>query len=127
MTRLMLDSSFVIDHLRGLPAASERWHRLWADGDDPIVTDIIVVEVRVGLRAADSVYLERMLEPMEYIHVGPKQSLIAGEWRAAQKARGRSLSLGDALIGVAAWSEGAAVLTRNVRDFELMPVRVETY
>jgi len=35
--------------------------------------------------------------------------------------------LADALIASAAVAIDAAVLTRNVRDFALTPVRVETY
>ncbi len=33
----------------------------------------------------------------------------------------------DALIAAMAFDLDAVVLTRNVRDFELTPVRVETY
>jgi predicted nucleic acid-binding protein len=51
----------------------------------------------------------------------------AGQWRAEARRSGRTLSLSDALIGAAAESADATVLTRNHRDFALMPVRVETY
>jgi predicted nucleic acid-binding protein len=37
------------------------------------------------------------------------------------------LSLADALIAAAADASDAAVLTRNVRDFAMTPVRIETY
>jgi predicted nucleic acid-binding protein len=37
------------------------------------------------------------------------------------------LSLADALIAAAANNADAIVLTRNVRDFSLTPVRVESY
>jgi predicted nucleic acid-binding protein len=57
----------------------------------------------------------------------PKLPLQAGAWRAEARARGRTLSLADALIAAAAFSNGAVVLTRNVRDFWLTPVQVETY
>jgi predicted nucleic acid-binding protein len=40
---------------------------------------------------------------------------------------GRSLSLADSLIAAAADVGDAAVLTRNVRDFAMTPVRIETY
>jgi predicted nucleic acid-binding protein len=123
----MLDSTFVIDHLRGLPAATERWHRVWEVGDEPIVTDIVVCEVRTGLRSRDEEHLRRLLGPVEYVHLGPPGAELAGRWRAEARARGSTISLGDAIIGVAAHDSGAVVLTRNVRDFSLMPVRVETY
>jgi predicted nucleic acid-binding protein len=37
------------------------------------------------------------------------------------------LSLADALIAAVADALGASVVTRNVRDFALTPVRVERY
>ncbi len=52
---------------------------------------------------------------------------MAGSWREVARSRGRHLSLADALIAAAAHDADAAVLTRNVRDFALTPVRVETY
>lgn len=127
MTRLVLDSTFVIDHLRGLPAAIERWRRVWEEGDEPIVTDIVVCEVRTGLRQQDVDHLRRLLDPVEYVHLGPSGAELAGRWRAEARARGHTLSLGDAIIGVTAHDNGAVVLTRNVRDFSLLPVRVEAY
>jgi predicted nucleic acid-binding protein len=67
------------------------------------------------------------LEPIECIQPGPEHALLAGHWRAEARVVGRSLSLADALIAAAAESQDAAVLTRNVRDFALTPIRVETY
>jgi predicted nucleic acid-binding protein len=53
--------------------------------------------------------------------------MLAGTWRRLAHERGYRLSLPDALIASAADAVDAAVLTRNVRDFALTPVRIETY
>lgn len=124
---VVVDSSFVIDHLRGLPAATARWHALFKDGVVPVATDVVVCEVAAGLRSADERHLLALLEPTEFVAPGPDVAVMAGRWRAAARARGVHLGLADALIAAAAHSLAAAVLTRNVRDFELMPIRVETY
>jgi predicted nucleic acid-binding protein len=126
-SRLFLDSTFVIDHLRGDPAAIERWHRIFETSHTPYVGEVTVCEVRTGLRESDEPYLVAFLEPIEFVQPGPLQSIIAGRWRANARARGWTLSLPDALIAACADSLDAAVLTRNVRDFALTPVRVETY
>ena len=125
--RLVLDSTFLIDHLRGVEAAVERLARIVGDGDEPLVTEVVVCEVRAGLRAADERYFVALLEPMEFVQPGPESALLAGRWRAEIHAGGRALSLADALIASAAHALGAAVVTRNVRDFSLTPVPVETY
>ena len=125
--RLVLDSAFVIDHLRGLPEAVERMAAIFEHGDEPYITDTVVCEVRAGLRSADEPHLRAVLEPIEFVQAGPEQALLAGRWRAELRSRGRTLSLADALIGSTAASLGGAVMTRNVRDFALMPVPIEAY
>ena len=125
--RLLVDSSFVIDYLAGDPGASARWRRAFEEGDEPVVTEVVVCEVRTGLRPDEEPVLRAFLAPVEFVQPGPETALAAGRWRREARAAGRSLSLADALIAAAAEAVGAAVLTRNVRDFGLTPVRVETY
>lgn len=124
---LLVDSSFVIDHLAGDPGATERWARVFDQGERPFVTEIVVCEVRAGLRDEDEAHLTKFIEPIEFVQPGPDSALEAGRWRYAAHRRGRRLSLADSLIAAAANALFAAVLTRNVRDFALTSVRVETY
>lgn len=125
--RLLLDSAFIIDQLRAEPGAVARWARIFEEGDEPLLNEVVVCEVRAGLRPADEPELRAVLEPMEFLQPDPEDAMTAGRWRAEAHARGRHLGLADALIAAAARANDAAVLTRNVRDFALTPVRVETY
>lgn len=125
--RLLLDSAFMIDLLAGVPAATSRHRRLFGEGDEPFVNEIVVCEVRAGLRRAEIAELATLLEPIEFIQPGPQSASLAGQWRRDAHERGLNLSLPDALIASAAVAIDAAVLTRNLKDFALTPVRVETY
>jgi len=123
----LLDTTFVIDHLRGVPNASRRLAQIAEVGDAIFVTEIVASEAWAGARTAEDRSLAALLRFTEYVCPGPEQAKRAGRWRAEARALGRTLSLPDALIAATADSLGAAVLTRNVRDFALTPVRVETY
>jgi predicted nucleic acid-binding protein len=125
--RYILDSSFLIDILRGVPEAMSRLDDLHASGDEPLVTSITTSEVWSGRRIGGEDVVEGVLRYIEYVHPGPTSARLAGEWRASARERGRTLDTPDALIAATAFDLGAVVLTRNVRDFELTPVRVETY
>lgn len=125
--KLLLDSTFVIDLLEGVPAALNRQRTIFETGDEPFVNEIVVCEVRAGMKHPDQPNLVGILEPVEFIQPGPEAAMLAGEWRRHAHERGYRLSLPDALIASAADAIDAAVLTRNVRDFALTPVRVETY
>jgi predicted nucleic acid-binding protein len=123
----LLDTSFVIDYWQGRPDAVARLEALVAAGAPLLVNEVVICELFAGLRPAQHEDARRFLEPLEFIQPGPGAAATAGRWRAAARERGRVLHLGDALIAAAAEAVGAAVLTRNVRDFALAEVRVETY
>ncbi len=125
--RILADSAFVIDYLRGEVEAEARWQAVFADGDEPVVNEIVVCEVSAGLKPWELHDLDAFLEPVEFIQPGPDAALLAGRWRSAARARGWTLGLADALIAAAAYTDNAAVLTRNTRDFALTPVRLVTY
>jgi predicted nucleic acid-binding protein len=125
--RLLLDSAFVIDHIRGMPEAIDRYGALFEAGDEPLVNEIVMCEVRAGTRDEELPTFHAFFEPIEFIQPGPDAAQRAGVWRDRARREGYHLSLADALIAAAAEAVGAAVLTRNVRDFALTPVRVETY
>jgi predicted nucleic acid-binding protein len=127
MTRYVLDATFLIDHLRGVTEAVQRFQDMNESGDESIVTDIIVAELWSGRRRGSEDAIDRFLRYIEYVHPGPETARVAGIWRAEAREAGRTLGVPDALIAATALHLGAAVLTRNVRDFALTPVRVETY
>jgi predicted nucleic acid-binding protein len=125
--RYLLDSTFVIDYLRGESAAIDRFRRFFEEGDDVLVNEIVVCEAETGAPSHPDPDLEAMLEPVEFVQPGPDAPRRAGEWRSSARRRGRALSLADALVAAAADSADAVILTRNERDFSLTPVRVESY
>ena len=124
---LLLDTSFVIDCWRNLSEALARLERLFADGRPLYITEVVVCELYAGLPEARRDTARRFLEPLEFIQPGPATAVTAGIWRAEAHTRGATLHLPDALIAAAADAVGATVLTRNIRDFALTPVRVESY
>jgi Predicted nucleic acid-binding protein, contains PIN domain len=127
MSRYMLDATFLIDHLRGVPEAVQRFLEMNESGDESIVTDVTVAEVWSGRRPGSEHEIEWFLRYIEYVHPGPEAARLAGTWRAEAREAGRTLGIPDVLIAATAFDQEAAVLTRNVRDFAHMPVRVETY
>jgi Predicted nucleic acid-binding protein, contains PIN domain len=100
---------------------------MFEEGDQPVLTEVVVCEVRAGLRDQDEPTFERFLLPTEFVQPGRESALLAGRWRAEVRTTGRTLGLPDSLIAAAAFHLGGGVVTRNMRDFALTPVRVETY
>ena len=125
--RYMLDTTFAIDYLRADPASVARFARLFEDGDEPYVNEVVLCELSVGVPATDDPAFIAFVRAVSFVQPGPEAALQAGVWRRNARRRGRTLSLSDALIAAAAHGLGATVLTRNGRDFELAPVTVNAY
>ncbi|HEY7131939.1 MAG TPA: PIN domain-containing protein [Candidatus Limnocylindrales bacterium] len=127
MSRYLLDTTFVIDHLRGRPEAVSRLRRLVELGDVAFVNDVVCAEAWTGAPGDDDPALTTLLQFLEFIAAGPDHARTAGRWRARSKASGHDIGVADALIAACADANQAAVLTRNVDDFSRTPVPVETY
>ena len=127
MTRQLLDTTFIVDHLRGTPEAVQRLRRVVEQGDIPLVNDVVTAEVWAGAPSDDDRALTNLLEFLEVVAAGPMHARTAGLWRARSRAKGHDIGIADALIAACADDSRASVLTRNVRDFAQTPVRVETY
>jgi predicted nucleic acid-binding protein len=113
--------------MRAAPEAAVRLAAMFSDGDEILVDPVAISEVRSGVRDGEMQTFLGLLEPMEIVSADREIALTAGRWRMLARASGRHLGLPDALIAATAHSVGAAVLTRNVKDFALTPVRIETY
>src|SRR3954468_16755445 len=83
LVKYLLDTTFLIDVIRGIPAALDRLDRLHADGDEPLATSITTAELWSGRVAGTEAAISGALRYLEYIHAGPPTARTAGEWRAA--------------------------------------------
>jgi predicted nucleic acid-binding protein len=127
MSRYLLDTTFLIDHLRGKPEAVTRMRQIVEFGELAFVNDVVSAEAWAGAPTDDDQGLSNLLQCLEFVAAGPPHAHRAGRWRADARKRGRDIGTADALIAACADSMRAAVLTRNERDFAMTPVRVETY
>lgn len=105
MTRILVDSDVLVDHLRG-------HRRLEAGSDELHVSAITRAELFSG-RGAEERRIRRLLEPMTGV---PVDAAIAE--RAGRLRRGTDRRLPDALIAATALEHRLTIVTRNVRDFE---------
>jgi len=125
--RYFLDTTFAIDLLRGQPAAEQRFERLFEDGDEPYVNEVVLCELAVGIQRTDDPAFVAFTRAISFVQPSAEFAVMAGAWRRDARMRGRTLDLADALIAAAAQGLGAPVLTRNRRDFALTPVAIEEY
>jgi len=125
MAPVLLDTTVLIDLLRGRPGAIERLRRLHEQGDTPYVCAINVEEVARGLRPNEEPAAEQLLTSLGSAPLDTAEGWVAGEWRRRLAASGQTRSQADCLIAGAASAIGARIATGNPRDFEFPDVDVE--
>lgn len=122
----LLDTTVLVDHVRETYGAPGVLARLFAETGDIFVCDAVVAEATSGGTDTDLMLIDRLLEAFEYVSTSPAAARKAG---ALRRERGQTSQrrVGDALIAAVAWSLGATVVTRNVRDFAAYGVPVLGY
>jgi predicted nucleic acid-binding protein len=124
MARLVLDSTVLIDALRGKPAAA-RIAQLRRTGTEPWVCAISVEEIWRGLRPSEEPAVRRLFGALRLAPLGLAEGIRAGTWRREFADRGVTLHQADCLIAAAAAGVGASLATANVADFPMSEVAVE--
>ena len=124
MARLLLDSTVLIDVLRGRTAAA-RVMRLRREGVEPWVCVISVEEIWRGLLEDEAPKAQRLFNGLRLVPLGIAEGVRAGSWRGAFARRGVTLHQADCLIAAAAIRIGATLATANISDFPMAEVKIQ--
>lgn len=124
MAVILLDSTVMIDYLRGRPVV-DRLEGLERVGDTPITTAVNVEEVVRGLRPSEAQDAASLFLGLEIAAMGRAEGWQAGAWRREYAGRGVTLSQADCLVAATALARGAILATGNPRHFPMEDIVVE--
>jgi predicted nucleic acid-binding protein len=112
----VIDTSVIIDILRGLPAAVDYVEKL---KDVPACSEITRVEVTRGLRSAERSPAERLFQQLRWVVLDEPISRRAGELGRKWRKSHPGISSLDLVIAATAEQLGADLATSNVRHFPM--------
>ena len=124
MARLLLDSTVLIDALRG-KAAAARLASLRRTGTQPWACVISIEEIWRGLQPGEEAVARRLFNGLRLAPLEAAEGMRAGAWRRAFARRGVTLHQADCLIAAAAAGIDAALATANVDDFPMTELNVQ--
>jgi predicted nucleic acid-binding protein len=122
---ILLDSTVLIDVLRGRPQTVERLRALRRQGDVPFTTPISVEEIHRGLRGVERVAATRLFDGLRIAPIGRLEGVRAGDWRRDHALAGTTLTQADCLIAAAAVAVGVPLATGNPKDFPMLELEVQ--
>jgi predicted nucleic acid-binding protein len=116
----LVDTSVLIDYLRGHPAAAELLERERAAA--PLhASEMTRLEVLAGMRAAEEEATRLLLSTLVWHPVDETVAEEAGSLGRRWLASHRTIDGADLAIAATAIRGGLRLLTRNVRHFPMFP------
>ena len=116
MAPVVLDTSVLIDVLRGDPAAVSYLAELESV---PICSEITRIETVRGLRSSERRGAARLLAALEWAPLDREVAVRAGEMGRAWRASHSGIATADLAIAATAELLGAELATANVRHFPM--------
>jgi len=125
MAAFLLDSTVLIDYLRGHSEVVAKLNALVSERQRLGVCAINVAEVYAGMRDPERDVTGAWLSSLAWFPISYQAASEAGERQGRLRGSGRTVDLADIMIGYVALAHDATLLTDNVRDFPIPGLRVE--
>ena len=118
--RLVLDTSVLIDHLRGRPkAATEIIPRAIARGDELWSSYVVRAEVLAGMREAEEAATRDLLRLIAWVDVDESLSEAAGALGRRFLSSHPGIEVADLIVAALAQHLDAELKTTNVKHFPM--------
>ncbi len=129
---MILDTSFIVDLLRGNAAATTKIVEIEKNSEPIATTTISVFEIWQGLsKKSGETQLEKILEMFNAINIISfdfDSAIEAGNIQRKFAAAGQKIDPEDAMIAGIAKTQRQKVLTRNQKHFRIISgLEIETY
>lgn len=121
MTKLLLDTSILIDHLRQYTPATEFLETVFNSKVSTFISTITVMELYAGKSMQDPATEKEVIKFLDLFKIIPVTSQIAmkaGEM--LRQYRHQGLTPSDAIIAGTALSQDANLVTRNIKHFRII-------
>jgi predicted nucleic acid-binding protein len=116
---ILLDTSVLIDVLRGRRGRREMLARLARDGNTLATTALNVAELYAGMRPGEEPQTEAFLHALDCYELTPAAGKLAGSLKNKYARKGRTLTLADTIIAAIALERRCTLMTDNRKDFPM--------
>jgi predicted nucleic acid-binding protein len=124
---VVIDSSVLIDHLRGDERARDVLRERAMAGDELWGVVIARAEVLAGMRASERRRTELLLDQLRWLDIDVELADAAGSLARSVRRSHPGMQLADCLIAAGTTQLGANLLTQNVRHFPMIPGLTPAY
>lgn len=124
VTKYLLDTTALIDYLRGRREMVELLAGMADSGHELGVCSINVAELYSGLNEKHRTVAGKLVDSLEYWEATHDTARIAGMYRFDYARKGITLATTDALVAAIAVSRGAVLVTSNARHYPMKELQL---
>ena len=125
MANYLLDTTVIIDCLRGRKEIVDFLTEIASEGSVVGCCAINIVEVYAGMRENERQVTKKFLDSLEYYEVTRNLAELAGEYKREYAREGITLSLSDVIIAAVAISNNLTLVTDNLRHYPMPEVNLK--
>ena len=119
--KVLLDTTVLIDHLRGLDEAAQYLSEVVARGNELWSVTIVRTEIFAGMRPKEEEATKELLGQIRWIEVDIELADAAGELALKYLQSHPGVDTVDYIVGAAAQSRDAELATTNIKHFPMFP------
>ncbi len=124
MSRCLIDTDVIIDHLRGEERALDFLRQMKAEDADILYSVITKAELYSGVRPKEEEKVAGLLSSMEEVRIDGEIAVAAGRYKNRFYAS-HGLLLPDALIAASAKQAGAVLFTLNKKHYPMKDIKIQ--
>lgn len=123
MPDYLLDTTVIIDCLRGKKGRYELLKKLVSEGSSLGCCSVNIVEVYAGMRENEEQKTKALLDSLEYYDITKDIASLAGEYRRRYRKKGITLSVSDVLMAAVAISNNLILITDNKAHYPMHEIK----
>jgi len=125
MAKYLLDTTTIIDHLRGNKKVNSYLERIGQRGDIAGCCCINIAETYAGMRKKEKEKTGKFIESLYYFEVTKEVAKLAGELRQKYFKKGKTLATTDVIITATAMTYNLILITKNVKHYPFSELKIE--
>lgn len=125
MAEYLLDTTTIIDHLRGDKKVSSYLEEIGIRGDIAGCCCINIAEVFTGVKEKEKEKTDRFIESLYYYDVTKEIARLAGGLKQKYIKKGKTLATTDLIIAATAMVYGLTLITKNTKHYPFPELEIK--
>ncbi len=125
MAQYLLDTTTIIDHLRGDRKVNFYLEEIGTRGDIVGCCCINITETYTGMKDKEKEKTDKFIESLYYFGVTKEIAKLAGKIKQKYVKKGKTIATTDVIIAATAITYGLILITKNVKHYPFSELVIE--